>query len=218
MGRRPRPRIVNRYGDPLGLKSNTWVSLLAPICDEAELRAAAELRRHAPRIERRRASSRVHYRDPSGQPATVDGKVVVVACSAIEIGAAADAVGGASRPSSTAGSTRTICSGKYFLTHCFGGASAVMPGRFDKSLTRRQRLGDRLLRAPTTFIRANGPVGRRRRSTTTRPTRRCRSRWRARTAATDLDTLWQAFIDDTSLIGDGLARFPATATSAAACR
>ena len=25
--------------------------------------------------------------------------------------------------------------GKYFLTHCFGGASAVMPNRFDKSLS-----------------------------------------------------------------------------------
>ena len=29
----PKTSYVNRYGDPLGLKSNTWVALLSPVED-----------------------------------------------------------------------------------------------------------------------------------------------------------------------------------------
>jgi len=74
--------FVNRYGDPLGLKSNTWVSLLAPLRGKPnfELRAncvVTRLEADGSRI------SRVHYRDPLGGQRTVTADTVVVACSAM---------------------------------------------------------------------------------------------------------------------------------------
>jgi choline dehydrogenase-like flavoprotein len=79
----PRTAFVNRYGDPLGLKSNTWVSLLSPIAaaPNFELRPNCTVMR----LEQSNGSvTRVHYRDAGGAERTIDGRVVVVACSAIE--------------------------------------------------------------------------------------------------------------------------------------
>ncbi|WP_085032760.1 hypothetical protein [Ensifer aridi] len=76
---------------------------------------------------------KLHLRDSSGRQMTVSGMVVVVACSSIEsvrllmISGEHDAAFG----------TRINGNGlprKVFLTHCFGGASTVMPGRYDKSV------------------------------------------------------------------------------------
>src|SRR5690606_1005108 len=58
----PRTAFVNRYGDPLGLKSNTWVSLLSPIASESNF----ELRPNCTvtRLEQSSGTvTRVHYRD-----------------------------------------------------------------------------------------------------------------------------------------------------------
>jgi choline dehydrogenase-like flavoprotein len=125
--------FVNRYGDPLGLKSNTWVSLLHPLrtFDGFELRpncVVTHLSAEGGRV------TDVHYRDPAGRSRTVSGTVVVVACSAIEsvrllqLSAAADD-GFAARINGN------DLLGRYFLTHCFGGASARVPGRHDKCRT-----------------------------------------------------------------------------------
>ena len=123
--------FVNRYGDPLGYKSSTWVALLKPVASRAnfEIRCncvVTHLTCSGAKIDK------VHYLDPCGVERFATGKVVVVACSAIEsvrlleLSAAMDA-----------GFDRRIRQndllGKYFLTHCFGGASALVPGRFDKS-------------------------------------------------------------------------------------
>ena len=83
---------VNRYGDPLGLKSNTWVSLLSPCQGPARLHAVAELRRHAS-VERERSRDvGCTSSHPAELRGSVSGKIVVVACSAIEIGAAPKAL------------------------------------------------------------------------------------------------------------------------------
>jgi len=75
----PRTAFVNRYGDPLGLKSNTWVSLLTPISTLSNF----ELRPNSVVTHLEQAQgkiTRVHYRDAGGAARTVDGTAVVVAC------------------------------------------------------------------------------------------------------------------------------------------
>jgi choline dehydrogenase-like flavoprotein len=122
---------VNRYGDPLGCKSSTWVSLLAPI----EKLNGFEIRCNCVVTRLTYANGRVDkvfYYDASGFERSVQGKVVVIACSAIEsirllkLSAALDS-----------GFDRAINQndllGHYFLTHCFGGASAILPDHYDKS-------------------------------------------------------------------------------------
>ena len=179
----PKTAYVNRYGDPLGLKSNTWVvAAAADLQDPRRFDAPAELQRHPPRVSGNGRVVAVHYRDPSGQPAHGHRQGGRRGVLGDRDGAAADAVGGASPPTFDAGaSTRTICSAST-SSPTASAARAVMPGRFDKSLIARQRLGDRLLRHRGVHPdhAASGPAAR---STTTPPTRRCRSRWRAPTAA-----------------------------------
>jgi choline dehydrogenase-like flavoprotein len=126
-----RTSYVNRYGDPLGLKSSTWVALLTPVKDLAnfEIRpncVVTHLGCDGARV------NRVHYLDPGGTERAVEGAVVVVACSAIEsvrllkLSARQDA-------EFDRRINRNRLLGRYFLTHCFGGARALMTGRFDKS-------------------------------------------------------------------------------------
>ena len=137
-----RSSYVNRYGDPLGLKSSTWVSLLAPVADRPNLAIWSNcvvtlLRHQGDRV------TEIVFRDPGGQEQVLDvkpGAVVVVACSAIEsvrllqLSALADVE-----------FSRRInpndLLGRYFLTHCFGGAETAVVGnppsfpplQFDKS-------------------------------------------------------------------------------------
>lgn len=83
---------VNRFGCPLGLKSNTWVSLLSQVekKDNFELRANCVVTH----LETKDGIiSKVNYRDPSGRQRSVSGKIVVVACSAIEVCPSAPAFG-----------------------------------------------------------------------------------------------------------------------------
>jgi choline dehydrogenase-like flavoprotein len=135
----PKVGYVNRYGDPLGYKSNTWVSLLRPtILEKHDL----ELRPNCvvTHLEASgRTVSKVHYRDPSGRPRSVSGKTIVVACSAIEsvrllmLSAEEDrqTFGSLVRYQEAGGLL-----GRFFLTHAFGGAEVQIKGqRFDKSIS-----------------------------------------------------------------------------------
>jgi choline dehydrogenase-like flavoprotein len=123
---------VNRYGDPLGLKSSVWVSLLSPIHDNPNFTircncVATRLTYQNKRVDR------VYYLDPSGTERSAQAKIVVVACSAIEsirllkLSAQLDS-----------GFDKAIHQndllGRYFLTHCFGGASGLLPQKYDKSI------------------------------------------------------------------------------------
>lgn len=137
-----RSGYVNRYGDPLGLKSSTWVSLLAPLADRPNLSiwpncVVTLLRHQGDRV------TEIVFRDPGGQEQALQvktGAVVVVACSAIEsvrllqLSELADKeFGRRINPNNLLG--------RYFLTHCFGGAETAIVGnpptfpplQFDKS-------------------------------------------------------------------------------------
>lgn len=194
---------VNRYGDPLGLKSNTWVSLLRPLkaltnftlrpnCVVTHLEASGD------------KITKVVYRDAAGRTVEVAGMLVVVACSAIEsvrlllLSAERD----------TAFKVRINGNGllgKYFLTHCFGGAEAIMPGRYDKSISLDSDWATDAC-ASEDFIRANGlwAGGAIYNNTSDQalPISLARTHGSA-----DMDTMWTSFINDTGLTGDALNQF-----------
>ncbi len=194
---------VNRYGDPLGLKSNTWVSLLKPIKDEAgfEIRCncvVTHLNSTADRVDE------VVYLDPAGVEQTVTADIVVVACSAIEsvrllkLSAVLDA-------NFNQRINQNPLLGKYFLTHCFGGASAIMPGRFDKSIALdadyatdtcavRSFLDDKGLWAGAAIYNNT--------SDSALPLALFRTH-----QAQDLDTLWHGFMNDLDMVGEGMIDF-----------
>lgn len=116
---------VNRYGDPLGLKSSTWVSLLSPVKDlpNFTIRSNSVVTRLTYGNGK---VDRVYYLDPSGMERSAQAKVIVVACSAIEsvrllkLSARLDS-----------GFDKAIHQndllGRYFLTHCFGGRALCYP-------------------------------------------------------------------------------------------
>lgn len=197
----PKTGFVNRYGDPLGLKSNTWVSLLAPIITRTDLEVqpncnVTHLEASGSRV------TKVHFRDPGGAAHTVEGKIVVVACSAIEsvrllklsgeIDAAFD-----SRINSNG------LLGAYFLTHCFGGAEVVVPGRFDKSISLDSDWATDFC-ASDNFIRSNGlwAGGAMYNNTSDQalPISLARTH-----GSQDLDTVWTAFVEDAGMTGENLA-------------
>ncbi len=133
---------VNRYGDPLGLKSNTYVSLLRPTLRDAEAGQYLELRPNCVVTHLSQQNGRVdkvHYLDPSGKPRVVSGKTVIVACSAIEsvrlllLSGQEDAEFGQRLHSGKTPTDSLV--GKYFLTHCFGGAEGDVPAPEDKSIS-----------------------------------------------------------------------------------
>lgn len=194
---------VNRYGDPLGLKSNTWVALLRPLmalpnftlranCVVTHLEASGD------------EISKLVYRDAAGRAIEVAGKLVVVACSAIEsvrllkLSAERDPAFGARIDGNN-------LLGRYFLTHCFGGAEAIMPGRFDKSISLDSDWATDAC-ASADFIQANGvwAGGAIYNNTSDQalPISLARTH-----GSQDLDTIWKSFIDDTNLTGDALNRF-----------
>lgn len=194
---------VNRYGDPLGLKSNTWVALLRPLraLPNFNLRAncvVTHLEAEGDKL------TRVVYRDAAGRTLQVAGTLVVVACSAIEsvrllqLSAERD-------PAFGARINGNGLLGRYFLTHCFGGAEAIMPGRFDKSVSLDSDWATDAC-AGEDFIRANGlwAGGAIYNNTSDQalPISLARTH-----GSQDLDTIWQSFIDDTGLTGDALNAF-----------
>jgi len=122
---------VNRYGDPLGVKSSTWVSLLSPIQDLPNFSLYANC--VVTHLESSNGVvTRVHYLDPAGKPRIAEGKLVVVACSAIESVRLLQLSALLNADFNQRVHQNDLL-GKYFLTHAFGGASAIMPERIDKS-------------------------------------------------------------------------------------
>lgn len=194
---------VNRYGCPLGLKSNTWVSLLSLIANSPnfEIRpncCVIRLECQGDKI------SRVVYLNPGGKERVVEGKIVIVACSAIEsirllkISALSD-------PEFDRRINQNDLLGKYFLTHCFGGASAIVPERSDKS---KALDADWAIDCCATeeFLKSKGlwAGGAIYNNTSDRALPISLGRTHR---STDLDTLWKGFIENTSLVGDNLAQF-----------
>jgi choline dehydrogenase-like flavoprotein len=212
----PKTAYVNRYGDPLDYKSTTWVALLRQLCPAPQsastrlpdgkavpitLRPNCNVTHLACEGDR---ISKVHYRDPSGRQQTVSGKIVVVACSAIEsvrllkLSAAQDA-------EFDKRINHNDLLGKYFLTHCFGGASAVMPTRFDKSLSVDSDWATDFC-GTEDFIRSKGlwAGGTIYNNTSDEALPVALGRTHG---AADLDTLWHGFDNDTSIVGERFRAF-----------
>jgi choline dehydrogenase-like flavoprotein len=196
--------FVNRYGCPLGLKSSTWVSLLRPIYDQPnfELRPNCNVTHLS--MNGNGSVRTVHYRDAGGAARTASGRIVVVACSAIEsvrllmLSALQDE-----------NFNRRIWQndllGKYFLTHCFGGAEAIMPGRYDKSISVDSDWATDFC-STRAFMEENGLWAGAAMYNNTSD--QCLPISLARThGSQDIDTIWKSFVDDTSLTGERLAGF-----------
>lgn len=170
---------VNRYGDPLGLKSNTWVSLLSPVYgkDNFTIRPNCV----ATRLVANEAKvTEVHYLDPGGNEQIAYGKVIVVACSAIESVRLLklSAIGNDNFQSRIDGNGLL---GRYFLTHCFGvrGPSC----RAGSTSPRRWTLTGLPIAAPLTSSSKPMGCGPEPRFTTTHPINRFPYRCSAPTAA-----------------------------------
>jgi choline dehydrogenase-like flavoprotein len=199
----PQTAYVNRYGDALDYKSNTWVSLLRPMANHPQFTLrpncnVTHIESNAGRVVA------VHYRDASGQPAIASGKVVVLACSAIETVRLLKLSAEQSADFDSRINQNDLL-GKYFLTHCFGGASAVMPGRFDKSLSVDSDWASDFCGTDAFMTEAGlwaGATIYNNTSDQALPIALARTY-----GATDLDTLWHTFDNDTSIVGDRFAHF-----------
>jgi choline dehydrogenase-like flavoprotein len=194
---------VNRYGDPLGLKSNTWVSLLSPVRERPNFAlwpncVVTRLSSEGDRVQR------VYFLDPGGQERSVEGKLVIVACSAIEtvrlLKLSATLDENFSRRINQNGLL-----GRYFLTHCFGGARAIMPGRFDKSKALDADWATDCC-ATDEFIKDKGLWAGGAIYNNTSDQALPLSLFRTH-GSTDLDTLWRGFMRDTAMRADGFIDF-----------
>jgi len=194
---------VNRYGCPLGAKSNTWVALLSPISDQPnfELRANCTVTRL---VAVGAAVKDVVYLDPLGQERSVRGKLIIVACSAIEsirllkLSSALD-----SQFDQRINHNGLL--GCYFLTHCFGGASALMPSRHDKSIALDADWATDCC-ATDEFLLSQGlwAGGAIYNNTSDRALPISLGRTHQ---SKDLDSLWKGFIQDRNLSEGGLSDF-----------
>jgi choline dehydrogenase-like flavoprotein len=199
---------VNRYGDPMGFKSNTWVSLLSPLRDLPNFKllpncTVTHLSCSGPKV------SGVHFFGPDGAEHAVTGTIVIVACSAIEsvrllkLSAEIDKTEFAPRINQDGNQML----GAYFLTHCFGGASALVsaPERYDKSETLDSDFATDYC-ATDDFLAAEkiwaGAVIYNNTSDRALPLALARNY-----GSRDLDTLWQGFNGETSMVSDKLDAF-----------
>lgn len=206
----PKTGYVNRYGDPMGFKSNTWVSLLRPTLrqfpDKLQLRCncvVTHLESSGSKV------TLVHYRSPDGSKKTASGKVVVVACSAIEsvrllmLSAEEDRTGFGARMKYEQSDGLL---GRYFLTHCFGGAETVIPNqRFDKSISLDSDWATDFCSRPEYLQQEQlwaGAAIYNNTSDQALPISLARTH-----RSTDLDTLWQGFAGDTSNYGDRMTQW-----------
>jgi choline dehydrogenase-like flavoprotein len=197
--------FVNRFGDPLGLKSNTWVSLLAPLIDTTSLEIRANCVATQLVSDGRKVIAARYY-DPAGNEREASGKVVVVACSAIEsvrllkLSAALDPTG-----FGTVIEENNDLLGRYFLTHAFGGASALMPERSDKTHSLDADWATDFCSTDTYLLAkglwAGGAIYNNT-SDQALPISLGRTH-----GASDLDTLWHGFINDLTIVGQGFETF-----------
>ena len=194
----PKTAYVNRYGDPLDYKSNTWVALLRPIAKKPNFTLWPNCNVTYLECDGARVSG-VYYRDESGRQQVVRGKVVVVACSAIE-SVRLLMLSAEQGPEFSKRINQNDLLGAYFLTHCFGGASAVMPGRYDKSLTVDSDWATDAC-GTEDYIRSTGlwagATVYNNTSDQALPIALARTH-----GASDLDTLWHTFDNDTGMVGN----------------
>ena len=194
---------VNRYGDPLGLKSSTWVSLLAPIENLPNITIKPNcVVTHI--ASQNGKVNKVFYLNPDGTPQEAEGKIVVVACSAIE-SVRLLKISALLNQDFDQRINQNNLLGKYFLTHAFGGASGLIPGRVDKSVAldsdwatdccnNDQFLQDAGLWAGATIYNNT--------SDSALPLSLFRTK-----DAMDLDMLWKGLQYDMSLKGDKITEF-----------
>jgi choline dehydrogenase-like flavoprotein len=194
---------VNRYGDPLGLKSSTWVSLLSPVKDlpNFTIRSNSVVTRLTYANGK---VDRVYYLDPSGVGRSAQAKIVVVACSAIEsirllkLSARLDS-----------GFDKAIHQndllGRYFLTHCFGGASALLPQKYDKSIALDADWATDCC-ATEAFLKDNGLWAGGALYNNTSDSALPLSLFRSY-GAMDLDNLWDGFMFATNIRSQGMIDF-----------
>jgi choline dehydrogenase-like flavoprotein len=198
-----RTGYVNRYGDPLGLKSSTWVSLLAPLRDRPNF--ALRYNCVVTRLEAQGSRvNKVWYLDPAGSEHAVTGKVVVVACSAIESVRLLMLSGLADSRFAERINPHGLL-GAYFLTHCFGGAHATVPGRYDKSVSLDSDWATDFA-GTEAFIREHGLWAGAAIYNNTSDHALPLSLGRTH-GNQDLDTVWNGFASDLRLTGEGLLRY-----------
>ncbi|MBN9519752.1 GMC family oxidoreductase [bacterium] len=194
---------VNRYGDPLGLKSNTWVSLLSPLEGNPNFTLRPNcVVTHLTSTEGR--VSRVHYFDPGGVRRTVEGKLVVVACSAVE-SVRLLMLSGQEDPAFATRINSSGLLGRYFLTHCFGGARALVPGRYDKSKALDADWATDCC-GTDEFLEANGLWAGAAIYNNTSDQALPLSLFRTH-GSTDLDTLWKGFMYKPQMRANGFINF-----------
>jgi choline dehydrogenase-like flavoprotein len=194
---------VNRYGDPLGLKSSTWVSLLSPVKDEPNF--TIRCNSVVTRLTYQNGKvDRVYYLDPSGTERSAQGKIVVVACSAIEsirllkLSAKLDA-------GFDKAINQNALLGHYFLTHCFGGASALLPEKYDKSIALDADWATDCC-ATEDFLKDNGLWAAGALYNNTSDSALPLSLFRTY-GAQDLDNLWDGFMSATNIRAAGVITF-----------
>lgn len=205
----PKTSYVNRYGDPLGYKSNTWVSLLRPTLNDPTAGPNLDIRCNCNvthLIANGDKISQVIYRDPSGIEQRVNGNVVIVACSAIEsvrllmLSCEHDQTNFGQRFLYKQSNSLL---GRYFLTHCFGGAETRLTNhRFDKSVSLDSDYAMDLTADPNWFQQQGlwaGAAIYNNTSDQALPISLARTHGSA-----DLDSLWSAFMNQTDLIGDNI--------------
>ncbi len=123
--------FVNRFGDPLGFKSNTWVSLLKPIINKENFTLHANCTAVKLSSESNVVKT-VHYLTPDGTTTSATARIIIVACSAIE-SIRLLKMSALAENNFDQRINQNELLGKYFLTHCFGGANGYAETRFDKS-------------------------------------------------------------------------------------
>ncbi len=205
----------NRYGDPLGLKSSTWVSLLSPIqnFDNFQLWTncvVTNLDCQGSRVDR------IIFRDPAGKERILQvksGAIIIVACSTIESVRLLKLSAEASAEFDRRINQNDLL-GKYFLTHCFGGAETIVrdldredrrPLRFDKSISLDSDWATDCC-ATEDFLKSNGlwAGGAIYNNTSDQALPITLGRTHG---SQDLDTIWNVFNSDTRLTGQGMVDF-----------
>lgn len=201
---------VNRYGCPLGLKSNTYVALLRPVMQSSEHKDYLELRANCVVTHLSQSNGRVsdvHYLDPSGKQRSVTGKIVIVACSAIEsvrlmlLSAQIDSAFAMRLHQGKSPADSLV--GKYFLTHAFGGAEGDVPSGqfFDKSISLDSDYASDFCSSQG-FLLANqlwaGAAVYNNTSDQALPISLGRTH-----GSQDLDTIWSSYVDQFQIAGEG---------------
>jgi len=209
----PKTGYVNRYGDPMGFKSNTYVSLLRPVIGRGD--SNVELRSNCTVTHLEDDGNgkirRVWFRDEAGSLQSVGAGVVIVACSAIESvrllllsGETSPSFKERLHPKTRKGVPKDLL-GRYFLTHCFGGAETVVPTRFDKSLTLDSDWATDYCTTAAFLdelqLWAGGAIYNNT-SAHALPIALARTYGNQ-----DIDTIWTAFNGDTRLTGDSLVEY-----------